>query len=127
MQKTGDADFSDMTAEEVVAKYGKEELANMTFAEIEAKFGEEVAICAGIVADSDARELTDEDFARMRPATEVAPHIVEAYRRRRGKQKAPTKERLNIRLDADLVAHFRAMGRGWQTRLNEALRKAVFG
>ena len=120
-------DFDNMTAEQVVAMYGKDELANMTFVEIEAKYGEEVAICAGIVADPDTRELTDEDLARMRPADEVAPHIVEAYRRSRGKQKAPTKDRISICLDADLTAHFRASGKGWQTRLNDTLRRAVFG
>ena len=120
-------DFDNMTAEQVIAMYGKDELANMTFVEIEAKYGEEVAICAGIVADPDTRELTDEDLARMRPADEVAPHIVEAYRRGRGKQKAPTKDRISICLDADLTAHFRASGKGWQTRLNDTLRRAVFG
>ena len=120
-------DFDNMTAEQVIAMYGKDELANMTFVEIEAKYGEEVAICAGIVADPNTRELTDKDLARMRPADEVAPHIVEAYRRGRGKQKAPTKDRISICLDADLTAHFRASGKGWQTRLNDTLRRAVFG
>jgi uncharacterized protein (DUF4415 family) len=28
-----------------------------------------------------------------------------------------------IRLDADIVRHFRAGGRGWQSRLNAALRE----
>ena len=49
------------------------------------------------------------------------------WRRTRGKQKAPTKEHISIRLDADLAAHFRASGPGWQTRLNDTLRRAVFG
>ena len=62
-----------------------------------------------------------------RPATEVHPELVEWSLRRRGKQKAPTKELISIRLDADLAAHFRATGKGWQTRLNETLRQAVFG
>ena len=128
MRKTASkVDFENMTAEQIVALYGKDELAEMTFAEIEAKYGEEVAICAGIVADPDTRELTKEDFARMRPATEVAPHIVEGYRRTRGQQKAPTKDRISICLDADITAHFRATGKGWQTRLNDTLRRAVFG
>jgi uncharacterized protein (DUF4415 family) len=35
------------------------------------------------------------------------------------------KEALNIRLDADVVEHFRASGPGWQTRINAALRKAA--
>lgn len=88
---------------------------------------EDAAIRAGIAADPDAHERTAEELARMRPASEVVPHIVERYRRTRGKQKAPTKKHVSIRLDADLAEHFRSSGPGWQTRLNDALRQAVFG
>lgn len=45
-------------------------------------------------------------------------------RRGRPLSEAP-KVSTTIRLDADVVAHFRAAGRGWQTRLNTALRKAA--
>ena len=41
----------------------------------------------------------------------------------RGAQKAPTKVLTTIRLDADVIAFFRAQGRGYQTRINEALRR----
>ncbi|MCE2450450.1 MAG: BrnA antitoxin family protein [Candidatus Latescibacteria bacterium] len=34
---------------------------------------------------------------------------------------------MSIRLDADLAEHFRNSGPGWQMRLNDALRRAVFG
>lgn len=64
----------------------------------------------------------------MRPAKEVLPDIVEEYTRSRGQrgpQKEPVKERITIRLDADVVAHFRATGKGWQTRLNDALKKQI--
>ncbi len=88
---------------------------------------EEAAINAGIAADPDTFELDEEWFKRARPAIEVVPHIVERWRRTRGKQKAPPKEHISIRLDADLAAHFRAGGPGWQTRLNDTLRRAVFG
>ena len=77
--------------------------------------------------NGDVRELTPEDFARMRPASETHPEIVEAYRRTRGLQKAPRKVATTIRLDAQVIEHFKAQGKGWQTRINEALRKAISG
>jgi uncharacterized protein (DUF4415 family) len=42
----------------------------------------------------------------------------------RPKKDAP-KEAVNIRLDPDMLAHFRATGPGWQSRINAALRKAA--
>ena len=41
----------------------------------------------------------------------------------RGPQKAPTKVLTTIRLDADVIAFFRAQGSGYQSRINEALRR----
>ena len=35
------------------------------------------------------------------------------------------KQQVSLRLDRDVIAHFRAQGAGWQTRLNAALRKAA--
>src|SRR5262245_58796491 len=46
-------------------------------------------------------------------------------RRGRGPQKAPTKVLTAIRLDADVIAFFRSSGPGYQTRINEVLRKSV--
>ena len=88
---------------------------------------EEEEIQRQIAQDPDAPEWTNEDWTRAQPAIEVDPEIVEWSRRTRGRQKAPTKELISIRLDADLAFHFRASGKGWQTRLNDTLRKAVFG
>ena len=45
-------------------------------------------------------------------------------RRGRGPQKTPTKVLTAIRIDADVIAFFRAQGRGYQSRINEALRHA---
>ena len=86
---------------------------------------EEAEAQRAIAHDPDAPEWTEADWTRARPATEVVPHIVERHRRPRGKQKTPTKEKVTVRLDAGIVAYFRATGRGWQTRLNEALRRAI--
>lgn len=88
---------------------------------------EDEAINAGISDDPDTFELDDQWFVNAQPSSVAVPHILERYRRTRGKQKTPTKEQIHIRLDADIVSYFRRDGRGWQTRLNDALRKAVFG
>ena len=88
------------------------------FSTLAAHYGEEVAIQVGIRRDPDNPELTAEDIAAMRPARR---------RRGRGKQKAPLKVLISLRLDADLVERFRASGAGWQTRLNTLLRQTVFG
>lgn len=88
---------------------------------------EEAEIQREITLDPDNPEWTEEDFARARPAIEVDPELVQWSRRTRGKQKAPTKVHLNIRLDADIVARLREDGEGWQTRLNDILRRAVLG
>ncbi len=36
-----------------------------------------------------------------------------------------TKEAISIRLDKDVLAHFRAGGPGWQARINDQLRGAL--
>ena len=87
-----------------------DDLTGMTFDEIAAKHGEKAAINAGIAADPDTFELDEEWFEGARPVVEVDPELVAYSRRTRGKQRAPTKERVTIRLDADLTAHFRAGG-----------------
>ena len=43
----------------------------------------------------------------------------------RGPQKAPTKKQVTLRLDGEVLAHFRNGGRGWQTRLNDTLKRLV--
>ena len=35
------------------------------------------------------------------------------------------KEALSLRLDSDVVTYYRRTGRGWQSRINAALRKAA--
>lgn len=79
--------------------------------------------------DGEVRELTAEDFRHFRPTSEVLPELVKLWRKRgeRGPQKAPTKKQVTLRLDKDVVDRFRATGAGWQSRMNEALRKARVG
>ena len=46
-------------------------------------------------------------------------------KRGRGPQKTPTKVLTTVRLDADVIAFFKSQGRGYQTRINDELRKVV--
>lgn len=88
---------------------------------------EEARLQAGIAADPDAAELSDEELARMRPASEVLPpELYAALTRRRGRPKADvTKIPVKLRLDRGTVDAFKATGAGWQTRMNDALAQAA--
>lgn len=35
------------------------------------------------------------------------------------------KRPVSLRIDTDIISHFKAGGKGWQTRINETLRKAI--
>ena len=56
---------------------------------------------------SDIPEMTEEDWNR--------PHYV-------GLMYRPGKKSVTIRLDEDMVKWFKAQGKGWQTKMNWALR-----
>jgi uncharacterized protein (DUF4415 family) len=55
------------------------------------------------------------------------PEQIAARKRGRpsGTVKADAKVSTTLRLDPDVLAAFKSSGKGWQTRLNEVLRKAV--
>lgn len=74
----------------------------------------------------DIPELNAKTLARMRPARDAAPEVVAAYRRTRGRPpKENAKEQVTLRLDPEVLAYFRGQGRGWQTLLNDALKRLV--
>lgn len=85
---------------------------------------EEARIQAGIAADPDNPEMTDEEARTARPFADAFPDLAASLRRSRGPQKAPTKQLVSLRLDQDVLDRFRATGPGWQSRMNEALRRA---
>ena len=97
-----------------------------TYREIEDEYGEETAINVGIARDPDAPELTDEWFALARSMREADPEFVEWWERNKHNM-PPAKEWVYIPVDFDVLEHFRKDGAGWHTRLNDALRRAVFG
>ena len=100
--------------------------SGLSHEEIKAEYGEETAINVGIARDPDSPELDAKWFAWAETASEGYPEAVPLYRRTRGKQVAPTKELISIRLDSDILDYFRSSGRGWQTRVNDMLRRIVF-
>jgi uncharacterized protein (DUF4415 family) len=70
------------------------------------------------VDPDDAPELTAEFFDRA----EIR-HGDKIIRRGRPPLDSP-KQAVNLRLDADVLAAYRKTGAGWQTRINDDLRKA---
>ena len=70
------------------------------------------------VDPDDAPEWTDEMFDRAE--LRIGDTII-----RRGRPPGSTKTQVSLRLDKDVIAAFRAQGPGWQSRMNEALRKAA--
>lgn len=75
----------------------------------------------------DNPEWTEEDFTRARPADEVhPPHVAAALvKNKGGRPKGSSKVQVALRVDVDALDRFKAGGPGWQSRMNEALRKAV--
>lgn len=71
------------------------------------------------VDPNDAPELTDEWF-------DTADYYEGDKLVRRGRPKSVSpKKAVSLRLDPDVVAHYRKAGPGWQSRINETLRKVA--
>jgi uncharacterized protein (DUF4415 family) len=89
---------------------------------------EEALINKGIAEDQNTHEL-DENWHRQAKSAkefflpEVYKKLV-ALKRPRGRPKAPqTKIYTAIRFDLDVLNAFKADGKGWQTRINQALKE----
>ncbi len=83
------------------------------------------------LVDDENPEWTEEDFKKARPAAEVLREMLpakaaeEMLKPKPGRpagsgRKAPATA---VRFDADILAAFKATGKGWQTRINDALRE----
>jgi uncharacterized protein (DUF4415 family) len=73
---------------------------------------------------SDNPEWTEEDFKLARPFAEVFPELAASIARSRGRPSLESpKKQVTLRLDADLIARYKASGKGWQSRINDDLRK----
>ncbi len=82
-------------------------------------------------AESSHPAWTAADFAQARPAREVLPTLLSAERAQsllkpRGRPAAASpKVRVGIRLSPQVLAHFKAGGSGWQTRIEAALQAFI--
>ena len=72
-------------------------------------------------------EWSEADFLMAKPAHEVlSADILSAVPRTRGRPRKETvKRQYSVRLDDDVVEKLRRDGPGWQTRLNDILRKTI--
>lgn len=75
-------------------------------------------------------EWTEDTTARAQPASAVLPpHALAALTKRKpGRPAGATssnKTQVALRVDNDVLDRYRASGAGWQSRMNEDLRKAV--
>jgi len=66
------------------------------------------------------------DFRKAKQAKLVMPGLIAAAKRARGRPRsASPKQHVSLRLDAKVVAGFKAQGPGWQGRINEVLARAL--
>lgn len=72
------------------------------------------------LAELAARPDSEIDFSEI-------PRLTESFWKNgvRNPFYRPVKQQLTVRLDADVVAWLRRQGKGYQTRLNQVLRKAM--
>ncbi len=78
-----------------------------------------------IDSDGEVSDLSMADPALFKPFSDL-PKSLQA--KLRGRPKAVvTKERIAIRLSREVVEAFRATGKGWQTRMDAALKEWLAG
>jgi len=83
---------------------------------------EDARLTAAAEADPDNPPLRAD--AVLRPLYQVMPEFVaKMMRQKRGRPPVETpKKQVTLRLDQDVIEHFKAGGPGWQTRINDALK-----
>jgi uncharacterized protein (DUF4415 family) len=83
---------------------------------------EDARLTAAAEADPDNPPLRED--AVLRPLYQVHPELVaKMMRQKRGRPPVDTpKKQVTLRLDQDVIDHFKAGGPGWQTRINQALK-----
>ena len=76
--------------------------------------------------DDENPEWTEADTAAAKPFRELRPTLFEAWKKQRGRPPVETpKAHIGFRLAADVVDSIRATGRGYNARVEKALRNAI--
>jgi len=76
--------------------------------------------------DIELKAPTDEEIERLVNMSDEEIDFSDIPEIEEGQQfYRPLKQQINIRLDKDVIAHFKAEGRGYQTRINAILRNAM--
>jgi uncharacterized protein (DUF4415 family) len=92
------------------------------------KCNERKHVISSDLASAIARPISAEEYAEMPELDDAFFEHADMYvgnklvRRGRPVQDV-TKTPIKLRLDPDIIATFKAQGRGWQTRMNDALRE----
>ncbi|HEY0569622.1 MAG TPA: BrnA antitoxin family protein [Xanthobacteraceae bacterium] len=73
--------------------------------------------------DVQSPELTAEEMAKAKPFAQAFPELAASIRRGRGPNKAPTKKLVSLRLSGKVVEAYKAKGPGWQSRIDQDLRR----
>lgn len=78
-------------------------------------------------AAGEVRELGAMDFAGSVSFPSLPRTLQKKLRKvgERGPQKAPTKKLVSLRLSPEVLDHYRSTGPGWQTRIDQALKRVV--
>jgi uncharacterized protein (DUF4415 family) len=80
-----------------------------------------------MIYDEENPEWTAADFAASKGPEALPPEVLAAFpntKKRVGRPAGSTKQAVSLRLDRDVVEKFKATGPGWQSRINEALKRA---
>ncbi len=78
-------------------------------------------------ATGKVRELQSADLARGTRLSGLPKSLQKKLRKvgERGPQIAPTKQLVSLRLSPEVLAHYKASGPGWQTRIDQTLKRVV--
>ncbi len=73
--------------------------------------------------DGDNPEWTKEKFARAKRFHELPPELQAKLKQPPAESKPPSKVLISVRLSADVLSALRAQGPGWQTLIDDTLRR----